>query len=178
MLHLSQKISARVTTALLFLAVIGGNWDVWWHTAIGRESFWIPPHLMLYSGIMGALIVSAWSWYRFKGKQWMWLTILLALAPAAGPFDDIWHRMYGVEPVNSPWIIWSPPHMQLIFSIGASAVMLLQFIKRDDHREARPVTPRYKLLEFACPQLNHCIPCPGEIVVCPVTISCWSGYHC
>ena len=29
----------------------GVTWDIQWHLLIGRDSFWIPPHLMTYSGV-------------------------------------------------------------------------------------------------------------------------------
>lgn len=35
----------------LFLAAWAAYYDGWWHVVIGRESFWIPLHLVLYSGV-------------------------------------------------------------------------------------------------------------------------------
>src|SRR3989442_11076369 len=37
------------------LAGWGVQWDIMWHVLLGRDSFWIPPHVMTYGG--GALIV-------------------------------------------------------------------------------------------------------------------------
>src|SRR5258705_10496043 len=33
------------------LAAWGVQWDIQWHVQIGRDSFWIPPHVMTYSGV-------------------------------------------------------------------------------------------------------------------------------
>src|SRR2546427_12165875 len=37
------------------LAGWGVQWDIMWHVLLGRDSFWIPPHVMTYGG--GTLIV-------------------------------------------------------------------------------------------------------------------------
>src|SRR2546428_9312583 len=36
------------------LAGWGVQWDIMWHVLLGRDSFWIPPHVMTYGG--GSLI--------------------------------------------------------------------------------------------------------------------------
>src|SRR3954454_23061129 len=44
----------RVIGMLLLLALVGafGNaWDLFWHITIGRDSFWVPPHTMMYAAI-------------------------------------------------------------------------------------------------------------------------------
>src|SRR5690349_3739609 len=44
----------RVIGALTVLALVGafGNaWDLFWHIVIGRDSFWIPPHKMMYAAV-------------------------------------------------------------------------------------------------------------------------------
>ena len=35
--------------------LLGGYWDVSWHIIIGRDTFWSPPHLVLYAGIIAIL---------------------------------------------------------------------------------------------------------------------------
>lgn len=47
--HLSSEM-VMLGGVLLFL--IGGTWDVSWHIVAGRETFWSPPHLVLYAGIL------------------------------------------------------------------------------------------------------------------------------
>src|SRR2546427_12825746 len=42
----------------------GTQWDIQWHLRIGRDSFWIAPHVMTYGG--GALMVLA----RLGGLAW------------------------------------------------------------------------------------------------------------
>lgn len=50
----------------IFGALGGIYWDVTWHAVVGRESFWIPPHLFVYSGV-GALLFAALGGSRWPG---------------------------------------------------------------------------------------------------------------
>jgi hypothetical protein len=53
----------RVIGALTLLALVGAfgdAWDLFWHITIGRESFWIPPHTMMYAAVaLSGLIARA-----------------------------------------------------------------------------------------------------------------------
>ena len=109
--------------ALVVILILGSSWDGDWHGRVGRDSFWIPPHLMMYSSITlfgwVALGVTVWTtlnepkdapgMLRVFGLQaplgiaLMGIGVLVALA--AAPFDDLWHRAYGID-VS----VWSPPH--------------------------------------------------------------------
>src|SRR5439155_24996921 len=40
------------------LASWGVQWDIQWHTIIGRDSFWIAPHLMTYTGVTLTVLLS------------------------------------------------------------------------------------------------------------------------
>ena len=117
---------------LLFSKLIGGwgvQWDIQWHVLIGRDSFWIPPHLMTYAGVSLAVVLS-WG-------VLLWETLLagrasraeqstarirllglratrgfhlaawgIALTVLAAPIDDLWHRLFGLDVT-----LWSPPHL-------------------------------------------------------------------
>jgi len=41
------------------LAGWGVQWDIMWHVLLGRDSFWIPPHVMTYGGGTGACLPAA-----------------------------------------------------------------------------------------------------------------------
>ena len=52
------------------VAGIGVGWDIRWHIVIGRDSFWIAPHVMTYAGVavaatlsLGVLVYETW-WAR------------------------------------------------------------------------------------------------------------------
>jgi hypothetical protein len=116
----------------LLLGVIGTAWDVSWHRTIGRDSFWIAPHLFTYGGVtlggVAALLatVTAAAGRPVRGRAMrigplraeLGLAIVglaSAVIVASAPFDDAWHRALGPD-VD----IWSPPHM---VAIAAGAVV-------------------------------------------------------
>lgn len=127
----------RLICSLLLLASVGGSWDVWWHLSIGRESFWSAPHLVLYTGVAGAVFFGLWGYYKTRERVWRNLALVLILIPLSAPFDEFWHRWYGVEKNDSIWIIWSPPHVLLVLAIAVSYFVLLKFIKRDSDKSAQ-----------------------------------------
>jgi hypothetical protein len=117
-------------TALALVGAFGNAWDLFWHIAIGRDSFWIPPHTMMYvaialSGLIALAVVLADTLRHADGLSAMLgfraplgfyilgLGVLQMLL--AAPFDDYWHRRYGVD-VS----VWSPPHL-----VGFSGAMVM-----------------------------------------------------
>jgi len=115
--------------ALLATRLAGGwgvGWDIRWHLLIGRDSFWIAPHLLTYASVaagaalsLGVLLLETWRARRGAGGPdtlraaglvgtpgfhvaW-WGTALIILA---APVDDLWHRLFGLDVT-----LWSPPHL-------------------------------------------------------------------
>ncbi len=127
----------RLITAALFSALVAGTWDVWWHGALGRETFWSPPHLLLYASVIIAITTGFYGWWKTRERSWKWLAIILFLIPASAPFDELWHRIFGVEPVNSPLIIWSPPHVILALVLVGSFLFLFKHLRKDEDLIAR-----------------------------------------
>jgi hypothetical protein len=109
--------------AAKLVAAWGVRWDIEWHLRIGRDSFWIPPHLVTYGGVALITLVSfgvlAWETWRGPGGG-KTLRILglrgtpgfqvaawgVAVTVAAAPIDDLWHRLFGLDTT-----LWSPPHL-------------------------------------------------------------------
>src|SRR5260221_12655282 len=46
-----RQVSAWLMLYLLLQAELGLAWDRQWHDLVGRDQFWIPPHIMIYTGI-------------------------------------------------------------------------------------------------------------------------------
>ncbi len=104
----------------------GVTWDIQWHLLIGRDSFWIPPHLMTYSGVTAVVVLSLATLARetllalrgrptpgsvrvfglvgTRGTHLAWWGILITVL--AAPIDDLWHRLFGLDVT-----LWSPPHL-------------------------------------------------------------------
>ena len=151
---------ARAGLWTLFAAKVvvgwGAQWDIQWHVTIGRDSFWIPPHLMLYSGVTAIVLVSfgvlAWTTARalggadrergtvrvlgFTGTPGYHLAAWgIALTVLAAPIDDLWHRLFGLDVT-----LWSPPHLLGLLGgiVNSAACWLIA-------REAHPAGSRARL---------------------------------
>jgi hypothetical protein len=108
------------------VAGLGVGWDIRWHIVIGRDSFWIPPHVMTYAGVaaisvlcFGVLLLETAGARRApapretmrvaglvgtRGYHLAWWGIALTIL--AAPIDDLWHRLFGIDVT-----LWSPPHL-------------------------------------------------------------------
>ncbi len=113
--------------------------DTAWHRTIGRDSFFILPHLFIYGGGLGIWAASVTSATAatlgrdddFGGAR---LTLGRLRAPAgfalaalgvlvvgaAAPVDVWWHWMYGKDA-----LIWSFSHLMGHFGAGVTAIGLL-----------------------------------------------------
>jgi hypothetical protein len=119
--------------ALLASKVITGwgvQWDIQWHVLIGRDSFWIAPHLMTYAGVSAAVFLSFgmlfWETWRgtgdvrvlgLSGSRGFQLAAWgMAVTILAAPIDDMWHRLFGIDVT-----LWSPPHLMGILGAVINA---------------------------------------------------------
>lgn len=133
----SSTILTRLITSALFTAVIAGTWDAWWHGAVGRESLFTPPHLLLYFTATIAVMLGVYGFITIRAKVWKNLALVLLLIPLSAPFDELWHRFFGVEDLSSPLIVWSPPHLAIIFALVASFIFLVPLILQESEPLAR-----------------------------------------
>ncbi|MBV6647391.1 MAG: hypothetical protein KI790_18175 [Cyclobacteriaceae bacterium] len=117
--------------------IIGLIWDISWHTSIGRDGLFSPPHLAIYLGAVIAGVFSGFKvlkisfagtdlekastvrfWGIFRGSLGALFCIWGAFAMlTSAPFDDWWHNTYGLDVE-----ILSPPHTVL-----ALGIMMIQF---------------------------------------------------
>jgi len=117
----------RAVVFAAFCILAGIVWDISWHSAIGRDSFWTPAHICIHVGgtlggfVCGWLVLKATFWstpeeraasvrvWGFHGPLGAWVTIWGALAMlTSAPFDNWWHDAYGLDVK-----ILSPPHSVL-----------------------------------------------------------------
>jgi hypothetical protein len=134
----------------MLLASWGLRWDIQWHQRIGRDSFWIAPHLMTYAGVTLLVFLSfgtlvAGTLRPVTGRLRMFGLVGtpgahlaawgIALTVLAAPIDDLWHRLFGLDVT-----LWSPPH--LLGLVGAAVNTLGCLVIA---REVYPAGSRGKL---------------------------------
>jgi hypothetical protein len=108
----------------IILVTSGGSWDITNHILNKPETFFAPPHLVLYAGVgiaLSGFLVLLLSWLKsqkprnFKGGIKVCGTGM-ALLLAAGPADFVWHSNFGLDG------LLSPPHLVLISGMILSSV--------------------------------------------------------
>lgn len=127
----------RAIIVAMAIAILAGAWDIWWHEAVGRDTFFIPPHILLQAGVLVALALGFFGWYRARMRAWAWLLLFLAVIPLTAPLDTFWHSIFGKETLNQLRVIWSPPHLALMLASVASFIVLLRLLQGDLNAAAR-----------------------------------------
>jgi hypothetical protein len=108
------------------LQIGGGKWDVTWHILQRPETFFTPPHTVLYAGVAVTVsAVGAGLYLKLRSKQKTNGYLLLSSSPGlsnpiffalvgstmqiiAGIFDFSWHNTFGFDG------LLSPPHALLV----------------------------------------------------------------
>jgi len=128
------------------VALFGTYWDDAWHTDRGRDSFTIPPHLLLYGGVLviGAAAV-LWAVILFRQEHRLqsvtrYPPLLLALIGdvvtlASAPIDNAWHTAFGRDAV-----LWSPPHLLGIVGLLTVGSGMLLAVSQQSGRRGYLVT--------------------------------------
>jgi hypothetical protein len=135
--------------------LFGGIWDIQWHVAVGRDSLWIPPHLLvIVAFVSGVSLVTVMIVYETRlvrsgvpleetvhlGPVYAPLGFLgvfsgYAAALLSGGFDELWHRIFGVDVT-----LWSPPHVAIMLSTMVVDYSLLIGLTASARRMGRKLT--------------------------------------
>ena len=117
---LGAQIFGTLGLVAVFAGLFGVYWDVGHHATLGRESFWIPPHLPIYAGtavffyasFCGLLLARRRAGSlraALAGRAGQGFAVAMlgsTVQVSAAPLDDLWHRLYGLDVT-----VWSPPHL-------------------------------------------------------------------
>lgn len=129
--ELSSLSSSPTLLWIYFLVALGvalqvgaANWDIIWHGVVNVESFFTPPHTVLYSGVglsliatVAGIVISIKQKSSLKNSFALFHKIpdplkLIALGCLvelfSGQFDNWWHTNFGFDG------LLSPPHLMLI----------------------------------------------------------------
>jgi hypothetical protein len=134
------------------LQISGSNWDIIWHGIGNVESFFTPPHSVIYSGValaIGSIILAIFLFTVLEQKKGLrsisplyflrLSTIPFSLKLAvigsllqltAGPFDFWWHNQFGFDG------LLSPPHSVLasgMLMVALGALIGIYTLKRDNN---------------------------------------------
>ncbi|MGQ0678084.1 MAG: hypothetical protein ACT4OM_00230 [Actinomycetota bacterium] len=141
---------AGVLTGLLVLlvAAIGLYWDVAWHIDLGRDKLLLnPSHMMIVLGLGGLMFAGAIATtfatldgakvgLKYKKITIPWSAMALFAMGLGGiasfPFDELWHRAYGLDVT-----LWSPTHLQLLAG-GGLATIPIWLMVAEGMRESKP----------------------------------------
>src|ERR687897_307872 len=118
----------------ILLAESSGGWDITNHLLNKPETFFSPPHIILYSGITVAIIGATimflhWRSYSTyvvssrKGERNLELDLSIkfvitgvSMLILAGPLDFFWHSAFGLDG------LLSPPHLILTIGMFAGSI--------------------------------------------------------
>ena len=104
----------------ILLVTVGGSWDITNHLLNKPETFFSPPHALIYLGVAISLIGVVLSFIGWKNnknnKNYYFLSLKfnligIGLLTGAGPFDFFWHSNFGLDG------FLSPPHLVLIMGM-------------------------------------------------------------
>jgi hypothetical protein len=126
-------VGCILVSAGILLAESGGSWDITNHLLNKPETFFSPPHVLLYSGITLALVGTtimflywrSYSIYTYAIKEQKKLTMNLSIKLVisgvsmlilAGPLDFFWHSAFGLDG------LLSPPHLTLTIGMLAGSI--------------------------------------------------------
>ena len=117
MYGLSRKLFAgyMLVSLGMLLAAAGGSWDITNHLLNKPETFFAPPHAVLYSGVasavVGTVLVFSASKSAAAGKMIWPMKLVIAcvvMLISAAPVDFGWHSAFGLDG------LLSPPHFVLV----------------------------------------------------------------
>ncbi len=155
------------------LAAIGLAWDIQWHRWLGRDAFLTPPHLIIYTGAVGAglicivvvLVETQRYWRRVPGVDDTSTSSLLgtfhaplgffvagfgALTMAvAAPFDNYWHQLYGIDVT-----LWAPFHVMGLIGAGIAYLGSTYALAAELVRSRRDGTAGRRVMIFGWPGIS------------------------
>jgi hypothetical protein len=152
------------------LAALGLGWDIQWHRWIGRDQFLTPPHLLIYTGVLGAgliciaiVLIESWRyWRRVPGVDQASTVSLLGIFHAplgffvagsgaltmalAAPLDNYWHQLYGVDVT-----LWAPFHMMGLIGAGIANLGAVYVLAAELVRSRRDGTAGRRVMLYGWP---------------------------
>jgi hypothetical protein len=122
----------------ILLSASGGSWHITNHLLNRPETFFAPPHFVLYAGVILAILGSAIMlcatrpsaiYYPGLNRSFELVVAGILMLIAAGPVDFAWHSAFGLDG------LLSPPHFVLLMGMIVSSLgAMLGIIKYINNR--------------------------------------------
>ena len=114
----------------ILMSISGATWDVTYHLLNKPETFFSPPHAILYAGVATALagaVVAVLASRSLRKIEWPAKMVIggIVLLIAAGPGDFVWHSAFGLDG------LLSPPHSILLGGMLASSIGAMAGMSRE-----------------------------------------------
>lgn len=145
------------------------DWDGDWHSRVGRDGFWTPPHLVFYGTVaacglicIGMVLLETFLYYRrypgfndqtttpilfFRGPVGFALAGFgMAVMLGSAPLDDYWHRLFGIDVK-----VWAPFHVMLLLGIIMASLGILYLFASEVTRRRKWQTHREGAAEASLP---------------------------
>jgi hypothetical protein len=136
---------------------IGLLWDGAWHASWGRDTFFIPPHDLMYGGISLsmamaiAILVTSSRRHRdasmvqlgfLQAPLGIWISIVgMVIMFASAAYDDWWHNTIGH--VEGDVVLWSPPHflglLGALGTLGGAVLFVLREVPIPARANGKPL---------------------------------------
>jgi hypothetical protein len=166
-----RQVSAWIMLCLLLFAELGLAWDRRWHDILGRDQFWIPPHIMMYTGVAGtgliALFIVLLDTRRYYQKKtgvddsstisilrffhaplgFILLGFGMLTDLIAAPFDNYWHELYGIDVT-----LWTPFHLMGALGGGIAGIGMIYVFASEAAYERQVEYPSPRLLGLSGPE--------------------------
>jgi hypothetical protein len=166
-----RQTSGWIMLCLMLLAELGLAWDRRWHDIVGRDQFWIPPHIMMYSGVagtglitLGIVLVDTRRYYQKKAGVdessttgvlrvfhaplgFILLGCGMLIDAIAAPFDNYWHELYGIDVT-----FWSPFHLMGHLGAAIGGLGIIYAFASEAVQEQQAEHPSRRLLGLTGPE--------------------------
>jgi hypothetical protein len=185
-----RQVCAWIVLFLLLEAELGLAWDRRWHDYVGRDQFWIPPHIMMYVGIAGTGLISLFvvllDTVRYRQKKagvddsstisilrffhaplgFILLGVGTLIDLIAAPFDNYWHELYGIDVT-----LWTPFHLMGVFGGVMAGLGIIYIFASEAVHERQVEYPSRRLLGLNGPEWGIVLLIAGFLELVPPALT-------
>ncbi len=120
---------AKAMVSIIAVAGCGMALDAWWHQAVGIDTIFVTPHLLLYTCVAAIICLGFYVWRHTRDQAWKHIFFVSLFLPISFAFDNFFHTIWGFEDLTRPlYLSWSPGHMAILISVIAILILVLEVL--------------------------------------------------